>query len=403
MTVCASGWLASLVGWFGFWGFDLLALGVLMRLVPAFVLSVSLIAGVALVSPVFAQTPPPPPAPPTAKPAAALNLPTAAPAGAPADRPAPAPLTDDAPPAAPAAAPAPTPAVTTPAPPAAPAVPVVSRPATPAVGTAPTGQAEPSKGGALLNRLLNEQGGAAPVDPAAPAAAAPPASQEKPVNKNDKRKGKVTAAPLPAADAASAGNAATAAAPAPTPAVVAKPAEPKAPAKPEVKTPVAAAAPVAASATPAAAPVAEAVPAEPVTPKPKKKYRHTARKKTATDAAAATTPQPPQPMVLTEPKLLLTMTFPDSAAGLGAEDLKKLAQAIRGYDPVRINFMINSYGRTTTNFPSDAKREALTRALAVRRELLALGFSGQQIGMQTLMASAADKSQHRVELVATPR
>jgi hypothetical protein len=108
-------------------------------------------------------------------------------------------------------------------------------------------------------------------------------------------------------------------------------------------------------------------------------------------------------MVLTEPKLLLTMTFPDSAAGLGAEDLKKLAQAIRGYDPVRINFMINSYGRTTTNFPSDAKREALTRALAVRRELLALGFSGQQIGMQTLMASAADKSQHRVELVATPR
>jgi hypothetical protein len=41
--------------------------------------------------------------------------------------------------------------------------------------------------------------------------------------------------------------------------------------------------------------------------------------------------------------------------------------------------------------------------LAVRRELLALGFSGQQIGMQTLMASAADKSQHRVELVATPR
>jgi hypothetical protein len=244
--------------------------------------------------------------------------------------------------------------------------------------------------------LLNEQGGAAPVDPAAPAAAAPPASQEKPVNKNDKRKGKVTAAPLPAADAASAGNAATAAAPAPTPAVVAKPAEPKAPAKPEVKTPVAAAAPVAEK-------PAEAVPAEPVTPKPKKKYRHTARKKTATDAAAATTPQPPQPMVLTEPKLLLTMTFPDSAAGLGAEDLKKLAQAIRGYDPVRINFMINSYGRTTTNFPSDAKREALTRALAVRRELLALGFSGQQIGMQTLMASAADKSQHRVELVATPR
>lgn len=401
MTVCASGWLANLVGWFGFWGFDLLALGVLMRLVPAFVLSVSLIAGVALVSPVFAQTPPPPPAPPTAKPAAALNLPTAAPAGAPADRPAPAPLTDDAPPAAPAPAPAPTPAVTTPAPPAAPAVPVVSRPATPAVGTAPTGQAEPSKGGALLNRLLNEQGGAAPVDPAAQAAAAPPASQEKPVNKNDKRKGKVTAAPLPAADAASSGNGAAAAptntaAPAPTPAVVAKPAEPKAPAKPEVKTPVAAAAPVAEK-------PAETVPAEPAPPKKKKKYRHTARKKTATDAAAATTPQPPQPMVLTEPKLLLTMTFPDSAAGLGAEDLKKLAQAIRGYDPVRINFMINSYGRTTTNFPSDAKREALTRALAVRRELLALGFSGQQIGMQTLMASAADKSQHRVELVATPR
>jgi hypothetical protein len=117
--------------------------------------------------------------------------------------------------------------------------------------------------------------------------------------------------------------------------------------------------------------------------------------KSVTASASATLPNGPFPA--------LVLTFADSAATLSAEDNAKLAKLVKGIDPLRTNFMIHAYGRTDSAYPSDAKREGLTRALRIRQELIALGLSGQQIGLQPMMSAATDKNPHRVEIFSQPR
>jgi hypothetical protein len=272
----------------------------------------------------------------------------------------------------------------------------------------------------------------AAVSPGAVGATPPAAADKSPALLNIlSGDGTVPTPPKPVKGAKAAAPATTA--PAPAPGAAAKPAQAATPAASATPTPTLAApvaAPVAAPAT--TAPAALAAPAAPATtaatpapttaatethaaeastakekpaakqPKKKSKPKKKAAKKKAVEAeksvmapANATLPNGPFPA--------LVLTFADSAATLSAEDNAKLAKLVKGIDPLRTNFMIHAYGRTDSAYPSDAKREGLTRALRIRQELIALGLSGQQIGLQPMMSAATDKNPHRVEIFSQPR
>jgi hypothetical protein len=268
----------------------------------------------------------------------------------------------------------------------------------------------------------------AAVSPGAVGATPPSAADKSPALLNIlSGDGTVPTPPKPVKGAKAAAPATTA--PAPAPGAAAKPAQAATPAASATPTPTLAA-PVAAPAT--TAPAALAAPAAPATtaatptpttaatethaaeasaakekpaakqPKKKSKPKKKAAKKKAVAAekslmapANATLPNGPFPA--------LVLTFADSAATLSAEDNAKLAKLVKGIDPLRTNFMIHAYGRTDSAYPSDAKREGLTRALRIRQELIALGLSGQQIGLQPMMSAATDKNPHRVEIFSQPR
>lgn len=174
------------------------------------------------------------------------------------------------------------------------------------------------------------------------------------------------------------------------------------PASPPLPTPPREAAPPPEVAAPAAAPPptvpAEAAGPAPVVPRPPAAARPevAARPDPARAAPPAGAPAGPPPAPV---QLLFEPGTQELSAAMRAE-LRALAAALPEDEAVRLT--VNAYAGGDPANPSLARRASLTRALAVRTELMAAGVRSTRIDVRALGLNAGDGPPDRVDVLVGP-